>query len=1431
MSWLSKLQHKQKGAIWLYEQGTLIRRMIWHWVCCLGCIGLMWSSAVSATAVPDAIQSNSDWASATTNVMCTADPRGLFGVSCKLETWYSIVLTTDADGVGYGLPFFAMLPDSNPSAAVYGARFYSYTNSFANYATSIPPIVSCDSAINSTPVQQTYSTYVELADGDSCRLTSKPQNNGSPYVRTIYTGTLARVGDIYTLTDGVMCGATFTCLTITSPSSATAVNADSFTITGTSVLNALVKIYSDANNNGTIDGTDAEVGRQQLSGDATEFSISIPLTQDADNNFIVITESVDTGREISDVPTITEDSIAPLAPSTPDMTTGTDSGISDSDNITNNQMPIFTGTAEVNATIELFRADSTSLGSTVVDSSGNWTVTALSIPEGNHDITAKATDAAGNVSAASTALSITIDTTAPTVTIEQNSAQADPVNVSPIIFDVVFSETVTGFSTGDVSLGGTAGATTGTVSGSDASYTVNVTGMSNTGTVTASLAADVATDTAGNGNTASTATDNQVSYNVAGFTVTETSGTAVNESGSTDSFTVVLNSQPMSEVVISVSSANTNEATVSASPALPLTFSTSNWHIAQTVTVTGVDDPIHDGDQLTAVTISVEDASSDDAYDGLVDQTVSVTTIDDDIPGFTVNPVSFTISEPDNTADFIISLDLQPTGGADVTVPLTASADCTLSTDLLTISNAAWNTGAMVTVTAVDDDIINTTSRTCTVTTGDPTSADSDYEVLGASDVADISVTVTDDDSAGINIVGSLNIIEGRSNTYDITLSSKPTGDVQITVTADEPAQTQVSSDGVSFGDSVDLTFSSSDWNTPQTITVQAVGNNAIDGSRTTTISHAVTGSVIDSDYPNSLSLNDVTVNIRDDDTLPTPIYYSLSLNTDGTGSGEITGHTSGSYISGSRIELSAEPADNSVFVAWQPESCGEVFNLFNNTICTATFDLVTFNLTVLTAGSGSGQVNIKPEGDGGLDSNTLYLLPLPDEGSSFDHWEPESCGQVFQLIADTTCTAWFETIVEPTPPAPENTPPQLLKALPDLVMVLGDELVAIALDDYFSDDGALNYQVVSSPQIDVALIDANQLNFNTSLLQVGTLSFTVRATDAGNLFVEDTFLLTIGSPEPETEPESEPQTEPEVEPELPEPETPETITPIQATNTCPVKADIYYNTCNAGGQMISINHLMPQAVIADGIIEQVIENEGWLINIQITANGQIKGGKLSGTIDNQGLIEDIEFKGKLLQGGTLGGYIRNTSPIGGVIKDVQFALGSVLEGGRLGGNISGDPVNPVRLQGATVTNGSHLSHVIIDRNSKLPDDVTFGAGVRFASDFPCRINGWSLQNDTAANACFKILNGVMRITTAPEHRGQAAEVIFAAVDVVEQAYSYDGNFWQAIPTDIAEILNAQTVDTLPLTLEIVLPDLDDFIKVFMGYRLVDGEIVYYQVK
>jgi len=174
---------------------------------------------------------------------------------------------------------------------------------------------------------------------------------------------------------------------------------------------------------------------------------------------------------------------------------------------------VLTGTA--GATTAVVTGGGTTYNVAVSGMTVSGTVIAT-VPAGNVQ------DAAGNGNANSTSTdnNVLYDFTPTPVTINQAVAQADPTNTSPIIFDVFFSKSVTGFTDADVILSGTAGATNAIVTGSGTTYIVTVTGMTSDGTVIASIPAGVAIDTLGNANAASTSTDNAVTYKTTGATVT-----------------------------------------------------------------------------------------------------------------------------------------------------------------------------------------------------------------------------------------------------------------------------------------------------------------------------------------------------------------------------------------------------------------------------------------------------------------------------------------------------------------------------------------------------------------------------------------------------------------------------------------------------------------------------------------------------------------------------------------------------------------------------------------------------------------------------------------------------------------------------------------------------------------------------------------------
>ncbi len=146
--------------------------------------------------------------------------------------------------------------------------------------------------------------------------------------------------------------------------------------------------------------------------------------------------------------------------------------------------------------------------------SSTFTVPNLqALTDGTYFWHVRAADDLGS-SAYSAARQLTIDSTGPSVTIDQANTQSDPTTVGPIHFTVVFSEPVSDFATGDVSFTGSTagGALVGAVTGSGTTYDVAVSGMDASGTVVASIGAGVASDAVGNPNDASTSTDDSVGW-------------------------------------------------------------------------------------------------------------------------------------------------------------------------------------------------------------------------------------------------------------------------------------------------------------------------------------------------------------------------------------------------------------------------------------------------------------------------------------------------------------------------------------------------------------------------------------------------------------------------------------------------------------------------------------------------------------------------------------------------------------------------------------------------------------------------------------------------------------------------------------------------------------------------------------------------------
>src|SRR5690606_12065447 len=103
----------------------------------------------------------------------------------------------------------------------------------------------------------------------------------------------------------------------------------------------------------------------------------------------------------------------PAVPSTVSLVSASDSGVP-GDGITNENTPSLQGMAEASVSIHVKSNMDGILGTTTTNASGEWTFTpSFQLSEGTHSITVTALDAAGNESAASVPMNLTIDTHAP----------------------------------------------------------------------------------------------------------------------------------------------------------------------------------------------------------------------------------------------------------------------------------------------------------------------------------------------------------------------------------------------------------------------------------------------------------------------------------------------------------------------------------------------------------------------------------------------------------------------------------------------------------------------------------------------------------------------------------------------------------------------------------------------------------------------------------------------------------------------------------------------------------------------------------------------------------------------------------------------------------------------------------------------------------
>ena len=307
----------------------------------------------------------------------------------------------------------------------------------------------------------------------------------------------------------------------------------------------------------------------------------------------------------------------------------------------------------------------------------------------------------------------------------------------------------------------------------------------------------------------------------------------------TAEYTVALAAEPASAVTFSVTSGDTSAVTVS--PA-SLTFTTSDWSTAQTVTVTGEQDADTDSESVT-----VRHAGR-----GVKDANVTVTVSDDNGwmgAELVFDRTSVAVDEG-GTAEYTVALAAEPDATVTVSVTSGDTGAATVSPASLTFTATDWATPQTVTVTGEQDG--DASDETVTVT-------HSGTEVNDA----DVTVTVTDDaGSVDLDLVfdrTSVPVDEGADAEYAVALAALPDSTLTVTVTSGEPGAATVSP--------ASLTFTATDWATPQTVTV--TGEQDGDANdETVTVTHSGTG----------VNDADVTVTVSDDDGGQPPTAEDVDL-------------------------------------------------------------------------------------------------------------------------------------------------------------------------------------------------------------------------------------------------------------------------------------------------------------------------------------------------------------------------------------------------------------------------------------------------------------------------------------------------------------------------------------------------------------------------
>ena len=363
------------------------------------------------------------------------------------------------------------------------------------------------------------------------------------------------------------------------------------------------------------------------------------------------------------------------------------------------------------------------------------------------------------------------------------------------------------------------------------------------------------------GETTITLTDDDVG-GAAGVTLSG-SALTLTELHATDaemSYTVVLDSDPGADVVVTVSSGDPTAVAVDTDSDMAgdqsmLTFThgnTGNWNSAQTVTLRAVNDGDAAAETVT-VSHAAEVSDAGNPYHQIPINSVTATTVDAGHK-IVVVPAAVSVNEGD-TAEYGIRLASNPGGAVALHVTaVNSSGSLTVSPVTVSFNAGNWMSAQTVTINGGSGGAGGVTHSV----SSSAGAARSRYPVNMVGPQVDVTVVSS---AALVFDVGegvAVSEESGHTDTYEVKLNKAPSADVTVAITAAAGAAVNPAS----------LTFTTTNWDTGQEVTVSGVDDNTINtgGARMVTISHSTSSS--DNDF-NALSGN-VTVRVADTDTTPT---------------------------------------------------------------------------------------------------------------------------------------------------------------------------------------------------------------------------------------------------------------------------------------------------------------------------------------------------------------------------------------------------------------------------------------------------------------------------------------------------------------------------------------------------------------------------------